>query len=409
MLIVSNKINKGIQLKPEHKLRSWPTWPNYGKSELKAVSDVLLSNQLFAAGRVKSFEESFGEFLGLEHVVGVGNATQALHLSLAACGVGQGDEVIVTNCSWISTASCILMQNAIPVFVDIESETFGPDPEAVRKAITPRTKAIITVHILGYPSKIEELQRIASEFNLILIEDASHAPGASINGKNLGTFGDISVYSFHQRKAISAGEGGVACTSNASIAQSLRKLRSFGHDELSYNYRMTEFSAALALVRLSNIKLENELREESANILSLHMEKFDWARVRLCESSAKGAYYAIAIELNLKDSASQKLLEKLVGYGVPMRSMFPPLNLHPHFNQPDPARGNPWQHPNYEGVMKNVKYKTLDFPVSYEFCQGRVLELYCHPGTTEEHISAFVEILSTEYQKLVKGNLRENW
>ena len=390
-------------------LSSWPSWPNYGRTELEAVSEVLKSNQLFAAECVKSFEKSFGEFLGMEHVIAMGNATQALHLSLAACNVGENDEVIVTNCSWISTASCILMQNAIPVFVDIEPETLGPDPDAVRKAITPRTKAIITVHILGYPSRIEELRQIAEENNLYLIEDASHAPGATINGINLGTFGDISVFSFHQRKAISAGEGGVACTNNASIAENLRRLRSFGHEQLSYNYRMTEFSAALAQIGLSKIISQNELRASSATILSECMKGFDWVRVRLCESNARGAYYAVAIELNLKDSASQELLKRMISNGVPMRSMFPPLNLHPHFNQSAPARGNPWKHPNYNGAMKDIKYQSLSFPVSYEYCLGRVLELYTHPGTTTDHLFAFAQILEKEYSTLREGNLREEW
>jgi perosamine synthetase len=390
-------------------LRSWPSWPNYGQEELDAVSEVLKSNQLFAADRVKYFEKSFGEFLGVEHVIAMGNATQALHLSLAACNVGAMDEVIVTNCSWISTASCILMQNAIPVFVDIEGESLGPDPEAVRKAITPRTKAIITVHILGYPSRIEELRKIADEYSLYLIEDASHAPGATINGRNLGTFGDISVFSFHQRKAISAGEGGVACTRNSSLAEDLRRLRSFGPEELSYNYRMTEFSAALAQIGLSKIISQNELRANSAKTLSKLMQKFDWVRVRLCEPNSRGAYYAVAIELNLKDSSSQELLKRMVSHGVPMRSMFPPLNLHPHFNQSAPARGNPWQHPTYDGVMKGVKYESLNFPVSYQYCLGRVLELYTHPGTTLDHLLAFVQVLENEYSTLKEVGLREDW
>lgn len=390
-------------------LKSWPTWPNYSEVEKNAVVEVISSNQLFAAGRVKSFEREFADYLGVENVIGMGNATQALHLALAACEIGEGDEVIVTNCSWISTASCILMQNAVPVFVDIESKTLGPDPKLVEKAITPFTKAIITVHILGYPSRIAELREIATKHGLILIEDASHAPGAKLNGKKLGTFGDISVFSFHQRKAISAGEGGVACTDNKEFADHLRKMRSFGDSQLSYNYRMTEFSAALASIGLERIEAQNQMRKQSAITLSNLLREIDWVKVRLCDNQDVGSYYAIALEINLSDSAAQEIVRRMISRGVPMRSMFPPLNRHPHFNQRRLIRGEPWNHPSYKGEMKGINYSSLSFPVSYEFCEGRVLELYTHPGVTEQHLVSFTELLKKDFAELSPGNLRERW
>ena len=218
---------------------TWPIWPQYGEDEIGAVDRVVKSGQLFAAAEVKKFEERFAEFQETNFAVGLGNATQGLHLALAALNVGQGDEVIVTTCSWISTASCILMQNAVPVFCDIEPESLGLDPKKVEALITPLTKAIVTVHILGYPSKIRELAEVASRHSIPIVEDASHAPGAAIDGKKMGTFGVLGVFSLHQRKAISTGEGGVICTDNGDLAEKIRRLRSFGHPELSYNYRMS--------------------------------------------------------------------------------------------------------------------------------------------------------------------------
>ncbi|NDC49398.1 MAG: aminotransferase class I/II-fold pyridoxal phosphate-dependent enzyme [Micrococcales bacterium] len=190
----------------------WPTWPQFGEEEAAAVADVVRSQQLFAATHVRKFEQDFAQFLGSKRAVGIGNATQGLHLALAALNVGEGDEVITTPCSWISSSSCILMQNAVPVFVDIESESLGMDPALIESVISPRTKAILPVHILGYPARIAEICEVAKAHGIPVVEDASHAPGASVNGKMVGTFGVMGVFSLQQRKTISTGDGGVICT-----------------------------------------------------------------------------------------------------------------------------------------------------------------------------------------------------
>lgn len=144
----------------------WPTWPRYDQAHEDAVLRVIRSNQLFAAGEVAAFEHEFKEFVGASHAIGVGNATQGLQLALAALGVGTGDEVIVTPYSWISSASCVLMQNAIPVFVDIEPKSFGICPEALIQAITPRTKAVILVHMFGLCSKVADILEICSQHSV---------------------------------------------------------------------------------------------------------------------------------------------------------------------------------------------------------------------------------------------------
>jgi len=145
------------------------------------------------------FQNEFKEFVGSSHAIGVGNATQCLQLALAALCIEAGDEVIVTPYSWISSASCVLMQNAIPVFVDIEPDSFGLCPEALEKAITRRTKAVILVHMFGLCSKVDEIQKICAKHSIALVEDGSHAHGARLRGKHLGTFGQVGVFSLHQR------------------------------------------------------------------------------------------------------------------------------------------------------------------------------------------------------------------
>ncbi|MDA7636498.1 aminotransferase class I/II-fold pyridoxal phosphate-dependent enzyme, partial [Candidatus Pelagibacter sp.] len=215
----------------------WPSWPNYTKKDVSAVTKVVKSNQIFSANEVRKFENQFSKFNKSKYVKAVGNATQGLHLALSALEIGYGDEVIVTNYSWISTASCVLMQNAKPIFVDIELDTLGADPKKIEKLITKKTKAIIVVHMFGNPCKINEIKKIASKNKIYLIEDASHAHGAEYNKKKVGNFSDIAVFSCHQRKNLSAGEGGLVVSKNKLLDNRVYKLRSFGEKKLSYNYR----------------------------------------------------------------------------------------------------------------------------------------------------------------------------
>jgi dTDP-4-amino-4,6-dideoxygalactose transaminase len=288
------------------------------------------------------------------------------------------------------------MQNAVPVFADIESESLGLDPEAVERAITPFTKAIIPVHILGYPARIEEICEVASAHDIPVIEDASHAPGASVNGTMVGTFGSMGVFSLQQRKTISTGDGGVICTDDDLLADKLWRLRSFGDPELSYNYRMTEFAGVLGQIGLRKLGPHNEERAWAAHYLSKLFDGHPKIRIRHPRKHEVGVYYAVAIQLEVSDDESTRLMDLLVARGYPIRKVFPPLNRHPHFNPSrTPARGLPWQHPSYNGSMRNVSYKDLHLPVSYEFCYGRVVELYTHPGITAAQLETFAGDLTT--------------
>ena len=187
-------------------LLKWPSWPNYGDEEEEAVLRVIRSGQLFAAGdksglfpagEVSQFENEFSEYLGVKHSLGVGNATEGLHLVLAALGIGIGHEVIVTPYTHISTASSILMQNAVPIFADCERETLALCSKSIEKNITEHTRAISVVSVFGYPANMNEIVRIAEKYDLDLIEDASHAHGGIFEGKRIGTFGRVAVFSLH--------------------------------------------------------------------------------------------------------------------------------------------------------------------------------------------------------------------
>jgi len=366
---------------------NWPAWPQYGDEEQAAVSGVIASNQLFADRQVRQFEDQFSEYVGVEYALGLGNATEGLHLALAALDVGAGDEVIVTPYSWISSVSCVLMQNAIPIFCDIEPESLGLCPADVERRITKRTKAIILVHMFGYPAKIAQFVELSERYGIPLIEDASHAHGASSDGRKMGSFGAISVFSLHQRKSLSVGDGGVLCTNSPTIFEKVRRLRSFGHEELSYNYRMSEFAGALGQVGLGKLDAQNAVRSSNAEYLSdLLADSPDFA-VRLGRPDEVPAFYAVLLDVNTPIPDLDFQLERIAEAGVPIRKTWGLLHLHPHFN-PDvvPARGLPWRADNYDGSMRNAEYREVSLPVATGLCPDNVLELYVHPPTGPREI-----------------------
>jgi perosamine synthetase len=362
----------------------WPAWPQYTQEHEDAVLRVIRSNQLFAAKEVASFEAEFSAFVGSNYAVGVGNATQGLHLALAAHGIGTGDEVIVTPYSWISSASCVLMQNAIPVFVDIESKTFGLDPEKIEEAITPRTRAVILVHMFGLASRVEEVKRICDYHGIILIEDASHAHGARLKNQHLGTFGKVGVFSLHQRKAISTGDGGVLITDEPSVYENMRRMRSFGADRLSYNYRMTEFSAALGRVGLRKLEEQNATRRRNHQTLS---ECLKGSPIRVVEPAddVHAVFYSNLLDIDMPLERQELFLERVVASGVPLKRTWQPLHKHPHFKRENMPNGiAPWD--CISSIY--VDPDKLVLPISDLYQTHRIFELDCHPLVSQNILSA---------------------
>ena len=359
---------------------NWPTWPQYDQTHEEAVLRVIRSNQLFAAAEVSAFEKEFKEFVGASHAVGVGNATQGLQLALAALGVGTGDEVIVTPYSWISSASCVLMQNAIPVFVDIEPESFGICPEALIQAITPRTKAVILVHMFGLCSKVDEIQKICANHSIALVEDGSHAHGARLRGKHLGTFGQVGVFSLHQRKAIAAGDGGVLCTDDVNIYEKIRRLRSFGDKQLSYNYRMTEFAAAIARVGLNRLEQDNNLRRNNHAVLASNLSS---SRAHVVEASedVKPVFYSNLILIDLPHQQQEDLLSSANSFGIPLKRTWQPLHKHPHFDRSNMINNiAPWD----SAADQYLEPSCIHLDNSKKYQESLLFELECHPLVSEQ-------------------------
>jgi len=232
------------------------TIPDINDEDIQAVIDVLRSGMLVQGANVQKLEDNISEYLNVKHAVAVSSGTATLHVALIALGIGQGDEIIVPAFSYPATANVVELVGAKPVFVDIDLQTYNIDVNAIEPLISKRTKAIMPVHEFGLACNISDICDIASSHNLFVIEDAACALGAKEHGKFVGSFGDVGSFSFHPRKAITSGEGGILVTDDDDLAKKFRILRNHGIDiedgktdfiEAGFNYRMTDFQAAFVL------------------------------------------------------------------------------------------------------------------------------------------------------------------
>lgn len=243
------------------------------KDEVERGLAETIANCSFILGpNVQAFEQETAAYLGVRHAIGVASGTDALHLALIAEGIGQGDEVITTAFTFIATAEAIKYVGAVPVFVDIDPKTFNISPQAIEQAITPRTKAIMPVHLFGQPADMDYIEAICKAHNLKLIEDCCQSFGASINGKQTGAIGDAAGFSFFPSKNLGAfGDGGLVVTNSDATAAKLKQLRNHGsdvryyHDIVGYNSRLDEMQAVILRAKLKRIDQYNQARRRVAH------------------------------------------------------------------------------------------------------------------------------------------------
>ena len=247
--------------------------PLIEEEEKLAVQEVLESGQLASGPKVKRFEDDFAEYIGVDYSIAVSSGTAALISSLIAAEVGKGDEVLVTPYSFVSSVTSVLLVGAKPVFVDISYETLCMDPEKIKDGISDFTKAIIPVHIYGQPAEMCEINELAEDNDLVIIEDSCQAHGAEFNGNKVGSIGDIGCFSFYATKNMMTGEGGMITTDNKEVAENVRMLREHGRTDEGYkipgyNFMMTDIEAALGIEQLKKLNEINHKRRENAQILN---------------------------------------------------------------------------------------------------------------------------------------------
>ena len=339
--------------------------PLIGKEEIKEVIDTLKFGWLTMGPKTIKFEKLIAEYTGAKYAVVLNSCTAALHLSLIALGIGEGDEVITTPFTFASTGNVIIQVGAKPVFVDIDKKTFNIDPEEIEKAITPKTKAIIPVHYAGQPCDMEAIAKIAKKYNLFVIEDAAHAMGSECNGKKIGTFGDTTCFSFYATKNMTTGEGGAVTTNDEKLAEKIRILRLHGIskdawkrydkksswyyeiEECGWKYNITDIQAALGIHQIKKLDKFNRIRREYARIYNTELSGIKGLVIPYENPNIKHVYhiYPILIENYNRDEFIKKMAQSGVGCSV----HFIPLHLHPLYNKLGYKKGD---FPNAEWVYE---------------------------------------------------------
>lgn len=346
---------------------------------LQAVMDVLKSGQLAQGPKVEEFENKFADYIGTKYAVAVNSGTAALHVGLLAAGVGIGDEVITSPFSFIASANCCLFCGAVPVFTDIDAKTFNISPYLIEEKISPKTKAIVIVHLYGQPCDMDEILEICKKHNLILIEDACQAHGAEYAGRKVGSFG-IGCFSFYPTKNMMSCEGGIITTEDEDIARKARMIREHGlsqrgvNDLLGYNYRMTDISAAIALSQLRNLDSANAKRIKNARYFSECISQIKGLISPYLAPNRKHVFHQYTVKVTedyelSRDELRKKLSDKKIGSAV-----FYPTPIH---KQP---------------LYRNLGYNG-SLPTS-ESIATEVLSLPVHPGLNDTELQLIVEALS---------------
>jgi dTDP-4-amino-4,6-dideoxygalactose transaminase len=349
--------------------------PQIGEEEKAAVMKVLESGQLAQGPRVQEFEEKFAAWSNTKYAVATSSGTTALHVALLAHGIGEGDEVITTAFSFIASANCILYANARPVFADIEGQYFMLDPGDLEKRITPKTKAIIPVHLFGQMSDMEPIYAIAQKHNLAIIEDACQSHGAKYQGKSVGAWG-TACYSFYPTKNMTTIEGGMITTNDPAIAERARLIRNHGspkrylHEMLGFNFRMTDLQAAIGLAQLAKVDGWNQKRKENAAFLTSHLMKVDGITPPAVRPGSEHVFHQYTIRAKSRDKALEQLGQKGVGVGV-----YYPIPIH---KQPL------YQKLGYEVSLPVTEQSALD-----------VLSLPVHPALSQTELDEIVRVVSS--------------
>jgi dTDP-4-amino-4,6-dideoxygalactose transaminase len=360
---------------------------------------------------VGRFEEAFGALHHHSHALAVNSGTSALHTALGAAGISPGDEVIVPAITWFATATVCLHQGAIPVFADVDAATGMMTVQAVEACLTSRTRAVIVVHLFGYPAEIAALRRWADAHGLVLVEDAAQALGARLAGRYLGTWGHLGAFSLQQSKSITSGDGGVVVTTNGDLARraamfadhGLDRANDLGPEFLGYNYRMTELQGAVAHAQLGHLEAFNEQRRANHRVLAEGLAGVDGLVLAACAPEAEPAWWLVALRLD-PDAftvSRDEFLAALRAEGIPAGT-YPrrPVYLEPLFREKT-AYARTTLPFSLAHDAARVAYRAGLCPAAERYL-ARQITLPCHHALNEDDMRDIV----TALRKVVAGTRR---
>jgi len=351
----------------------------------EAIQEVIQSGQFILGSEVEAFESEVAAYCGIKYAIGVASGTDALQLALLACGIKPGDEVITTPFTFIATAETIAKCGATPVFADIDPKTYNVDPAELESKISPKTKAILPVHLYGQPVDMSPVLELARKYNLRVIEDCAQTLGAEYRGKKVSSLGDAGCLSFFPSKVLGAyGDGGMIVTNNSDIAERAKMLRNHGCKEKYYhlipgfNSRLDSLQAAILRVKLRHLNEWIELRRQKASVYCQLLEQIDEIEPPYVAPYSYHIfnYYTIRLAARLN---RDKLREFLSSQGI-ATAIYYPLSLH------------------LQEVYKSLNYKPGDFPQS-ERAQGEVLSLPMYPELEDQQIEGLVGLIKVFCQQ----------
>ncbi len=395
-------VDGGIPVRDVEK-QPWLKWPIYDENEEKALLEVLHSGKWWyvEGHQGKDFEKEFAEFQNAKFAVACTNGSAAIEIALRALGVGCGDEVIVPPYTFIATASAVLAVSATPVFIDIQGDTLNIDPELIEAAITPRTKAIIPVHIAGRPAEMDRIMEVARKHNLFVVEDAAQSVGAAWNGIKVGSIGDLGTFSLQASKNLNAGEGGLIVSNNEEYADAawsvthvgrVRSGRWYEHRVLGSNYRMTEFQSAIARSQLRRLPDQTEQRDVNARYIRSQLK--DFPGLELPKEDPRittHANHIFTLRYNQQGFSGHtypEFVKALVAEGIPSSSGYVPLYKEAVFNRLEQGSGSWCQ------AGRKVEYSKLSLPVCEAVCQDTIWISHVLLLGTKSDADSVVEAIS---------------
>lgn len=397
--------------------KPFPKWPIFSEKEMKALKDVLESGFWGVGGsRKKEFEEKFAAYQHAKHGIAVTSGTTALEISLRAVGLGCGDEVIVPSYTFMATAIAVLYVNAIPVFADIEPETYNIDPKSVETLISKRTKAILPVHIGGRPADMDALLSLAKKHDLYIVEDACQAWGAEWKGLRVGALGEVGAFSFQSNKNITSGEGGIIITNSEDLYVKAWSLHNCGripqgawyeHHLPGANYRMTEFQAAILLAQMERFDEQTEKRIENARYLNSKLSKIDGIKpLKDDERVTRHAYHLYIFRFSpdaFGGISKSTLARALQAEGIPASVGYSkPLYKEPYLEY---FKKCPLSCPHYGKLMD---YSNVKMPVAEKACyyEGLWLPQYVLLGSRDDmdDIISALEKIKENVDEIIREN-----
>lgn len=356
------------------------------QSDIDAVLEVVRSGRLALGAKTPEFERMMAEYVGVKHGIAVSSGTAGLHLIVKSLGIGAGDEVIVPSFTFAASANVVLYEGGIPVFVDIDPETRNMDIEDVRRKITPRTKAIMVVDVFGHPAEWDELEQIAREHNLRLIDDCCEALGSEYKGRKIGQFGAAGCFAFYPNKQITTGEGGLIVTDDDDIAALCRSLRNQGrgemgawlnHERLGYNYRLDEMSAALGISQMKRLEEFITKRERVASMYTERLKDLDFVQPPNVKPYVRMSWFVYVVTL-AEGLDRDPVMAAMEARGVPARGYFSPVHLQPY-------------------IAKQFGFKGGELPITESIAQ-RTIALPFHNNLTEAQVAHVVDTLDEVVQ-----------